>query len=216
MSNIEWTDETWNPTVVPPLPDALGDPLHWRTPRRVFVNSMSDLFHGSVPFEFIAAVFGVMAACPQHTFQVLTKRPERARQFFAWAVEQDRPDGRIQGERSRRDDEGTPGRLECCWQALAHEARVSDSGPLHTKYAADPHGPWPLPNVWLGTSDHVLRQTSRKPRLASAPPDDVLDRMRPLRITEAVLLRLPVKPRHRVAPSTDPAIGEAYLSRSKT
>jgi protein gp37 len=48
----------------------------------VFVNSMSDLFHEDVPFEFITAVFGVMAACPQHTFQVLTKRPERMIEFF--------------------------------------------------------------------------------------------------------------------------------------
>jgi protein gp37 len=70
---------------VPTLPDALGDPLKWRKPARVFVNSMSDLFHDAVPFEFIAAVFGAMAACPQHTFQVLTKRPARAVEFFRWA-----------------------------------------------------------------------------------------------------------------------------------
>jgi protein gp37 len=62
----------------------LDAPLRWRKSRRVFVNSMSDLFHRDVPFEFIAAVFGVMAACPQHTFQLLTKRPERAREWFAW------------------------------------------------------------------------------------------------------------------------------------
>lgn len=67
------------------VPEKLGEPLRWRRPRRVFVNSMSDLFHESVPFEFIAAVFGVMAAAPQHVFQVLTKRPERAVQFFEWA-----------------------------------------------------------------------------------------------------------------------------------
>jgi protein gp37 len=57
--------------------DRLEQPLHWRKPRMVFVNSMSDLFHEDVPDEFIDKVFAVMALCPQHTFQVLTKRPER-------------------------------------------------------------------------------------------------------------------------------------------
>jgi len=57
--------------------DRLTDPLGWRKPCRVFVNSMSDLFHKDVPDEFIDRVFAVMALAPQHTFQVLTKRPER-------------------------------------------------------------------------------------------------------------------------------------------
>lgn len=65
-------------------PDRLDQPLHWRKPRRVFVCSMGDLFHEYVPDEFIAAVFGVMAACPQHTFIVLTKRPERMLKWFDW------------------------------------------------------------------------------------------------------------------------------------
>jgi len=59
--------------------DALGIPLHWRAPRRVFVNSMSDLFHVGISDEFIAEVFAVMALAPQHTFQVLTKRHARMR-----------------------------------------------------------------------------------------------------------------------------------------
>lgn len=54
----------------------LGDPLRWTKPRRIFVDAMSDLFHEDVPAKFIAEVFGVMAGCPQHTFQLLTKRPE--------------------------------------------------------------------------------------------------------------------------------------------
>lgn len=104
---IEWTDATWNPTVgctkVSPgcdhcyaeritrrfratypkgfaltlRPEALDAPRHWRRPRMVFVNSMSDLFHASVPNDYIMRVFDVMVACPQHTFQVLTKRAER-------------------------------------------------------------------------------------------------------------------------------------------
>lgn len=57
----------------------LDKPLRWRKPRRVFVNSMSDLFHEEIPDEYIARVFDVMAEAPQHVFQVLTKRPERMR-----------------------------------------------------------------------------------------------------------------------------------------
>lgn len=58
------------------LPERLGDPLHWRKPCRIFVNSMSDLFHERVPFDFIDKVFAVMALCPQHEFQLLSKRPD--------------------------------------------------------------------------------------------------------------------------------------------
>lgn len=66
------------------IPEHLADPLRWKRPRRIFVNSMSDLFHEKLSNEEIAAVFGVMAAAPQHTFQVLTKRPEGMREFFRW------------------------------------------------------------------------------------------------------------------------------------
>ncbi len=58
-------------------PDALDTPLRWRTPRKVFVNSMSDLFHPRVTDEFIARVWQVMGAAPQHTYQILTKRAPR-------------------------------------------------------------------------------------------------------------------------------------------
>jgi protein gp37 len=60
-------------------PTDLELPKHWRRPRIVFVNSMSDLFHPKVSTQFIAQVFTVMEATPQHTYQVLTKRPKRAR-----------------------------------------------------------------------------------------------------------------------------------------
>jgi len=59
-------------------PDALEVPLRWKRPRMIFVNSMSDLFHKDVPPEYIADCFAVMSKASQHTFQVLTKRPERA------------------------------------------------------------------------------------------------------------------------------------------
>jgi protein gp37 len=58
-------------------PERLDQPLRWRKPRMVFVNSMSDLFHEQVPSTFIYDVFSVMRECPQHIFQILTKRPDR-------------------------------------------------------------------------------------------------------------------------------------------
>jgi protein gp37 len=63
-------------------PDKLDQPLRWKRPRRVFVNSMSDLFHKDVPDEYIACVFTVMARASQHTFQVLTKRHARMRSLL--------------------------------------------------------------------------------------------------------------------------------------
>ena len=71
-------------------PERLKQPLHWRKPRRVFVNSLSDLFHADVSDAYIARVFAVMANAPRHTFQVLTKRPGRMRSLLRsadfWAV----------------------------------------------------------------------------------------------------------------------------------
>lgn len=66
-----WTGE------VRTVPTKLHEPLHWKNPVRIFVDSMSDLFHEDVPEEFILEVWGVMAKCPQHTFQILTKRADR-------------------------------------------------------------------------------------------------------------------------------------------
>lgn len=63
--------------VLRPVPEKLSEPLRWRKPCRIFVNSMSDLFHEDVPDEFIDRVFAVMALATQHTFQVLTKRAGR-------------------------------------------------------------------------------------------------------------------------------------------
>lgn len=106
VTAIEWTEMTWNPvtgctklsqgckhcyaetlskrfwgersfTDVQVHEDRLDQPRKWRKPRTVFVNSMSDLFHEAVSTEFIARVFSVMRECPQHTFQILTKRAER-------------------------------------------------------------------------------------------------------------------------------------------
>jgi protein gp37 len=61
---------------------SLAEPLKWRKPQRIFVNSMSDLFHAGVDDIFLGLVWQVMAECPQHTFQILTKRPARMRSFL--------------------------------------------------------------------------------------------------------------------------------------
>lgn len=74
---VVWTN------LVRTLPDRLDLPLRWRKPRRVFVDSQSDLFHDQVPDEFIARVFAVMAAAPEHTFQILTKRAGRMRSLLS-------------------------------------------------------------------------------------------------------------------------------------
>ena len=69
-------------------PDLIELPKRWREPRLIFVNSMSDLFHEHVPLEFIQRVFATMQDCPQHTFQILTKRSTRLRQLagqMAWS-----------------------------------------------------------------------------------------------------------------------------------
>ena len=81
----QWTTKPWGAQHaaenVQLHPKRLDQPLRWRRPRRIFVNSMSDLFHEQVPDEFIDRVFTVMLLAPHHVFQVLTKRPERMRDY---------------------------------------------------------------------------------------------------------------------------------------
>ena len=72
----------WN-GVVRMVPEHLADPLRWTRPRRVFVNSMSDIFHEALADEDIDTIFAVMLLAPQHAFQVLTKRPERMREYLS-------------------------------------------------------------------------------------------------------------------------------------
>ena len=103
-------------------------PLHVRKPCRWFVDSMSDLFHESVPDEWIDRAFAVMALCPRHTFQVLTKRAERMR---AWATGHD-----LIGRHHRI--------LGDAWGILGHMPKY-DHGDLLRRA-------WPLKNVWLGVS----------------------------------------------------------------
>ena len=71
-------------------PERLDAPGKWRTPRRVFVNSMSDLFHEEVPFEYVRKVFHKMETYDAHIYQVLTKRPERMLEFVEWDKQTER------------------------------------------------------------------------------------------------------------------------------
>jgi len=79
-----WGLDTKNPFAVKLHPEKLEEPLRWKKPSKVFVCSMSDLFHEDVPFSFIEGVFEVMEEACQHTFLVLTKRPARMASFMAW------------------------------------------------------------------------------------------------------------------------------------
>lgn len=142
------------------VPEALDKPLRWRKPRKIFVNSMSDLFHENIPNEYIAAVFGVMAACPLHTFQVLTKRAARMRAWFGWAAKRGE-----QGALLFPDDD-----LDWRIRQLAHvEVRrlgVDMNAGAHQNHG----GPWPLPNVHLGVSaENQETADERIPLLLQCP-----------------------------------------------
>lgn len=113
------------------LPD-LAMPIKLRKPSRIFVADMGDLFFEGNSNEEIAVVFGVMAACQRHTFQVLTKRPERAAEWFKWL------------------GDAALDRIACA----ADEALAALSRAKRAQLFAPGRGPtaWPLPNVHLGVS----------------------------------------------------------------
>jgi len=121
--------------------DELDIPIRRKTPTIWFVNSMSDLFHEDVPFSFIVRVFAVMALCQQHTFQVLTKRPER----MATLTNDPSMPGAIYRQVSRWLDhlDGDPLGSGRTWDEAHRLAEFRGEGERWT---------WPLPNVWLGTS----------------------------------------------------------------
>lgn len=119
-------------------PERLRIPMHWRKPRKVFVCSMADLFHDDVPDDYIASVFGVMAVCPDHPFQVLTKRPTRMRSLLGG-------DFRDQVAEETTELLATtppPGRY---WP-LTFDRTTEDGFNIWGPVA------WPLPNVWVGTT----------------------------------------------------------------
>lgn len=142
------------------LPDRLLEPMRWKTPQRVFVDSMSDLFWGTdadleyarrhgvaepwlVPFHFIDQVFAVMAICPRHTFIILTKRPGRMREYL---------------ESRTTMAGGEMGQVANAIHAIGVMAGLHPMGKLSRPQ-------WPLPNVILGTS------ASTQHELDAALPD---------------------------------------------
>jgi protein gp37 len=157
------------------MEDRLTLPLKWRKPAKIFVNSASDLFHENVPDEWIDRIFAVMALAPQHSFQVLTKRPKRMRAYFErW------PDGAAR------------------FHHVAGEAYKIDPSLPHgaNGWVWDLQKRWPLPNVWLGvTAEDQERADERIPELLATPAArrfvSVEPMLGPVDLTEIVI-------RHRV------------------
>ena len=120
---------------------ALKKPLHWKKPRKIFVCSMSDIF--KAPFEWIDKIFAIAALCPQHTFQILTKRSERMLEYLSWQSAE--PD--IIG-RSHRGQ------------------KIDGVGPIGDYICGFTKQQWPLPNVWLGvTAENQAMADKRRPYL---------------------------------------------------
>ncbi len=126
--------------------EVITKPLSWKLPRRVFVNSLSDLFHKNVKDEWIDQAFAVMALCPQHTFQILTKEPERMLAYMTAGHFTDR-----------------------VYEAARYFGSIDQLVAL-TRLL---HGPDPLralPNVWLGTScEDQKTADERVPLLLQTP-----------------------------------------------
>ena len=131
-------------------PDStLTKPLRWKKPRRIFVNSMSDLFHPAVPDEVIDRVFAVMALCPQHTFQLLTKRSARMREYVSSL------DRAI---------------VKAFAPPHQHPSLDDPHAAFFAVIAPNPIAAWPLPNVWLGVSvEDQTRADERIPDLLATP-----------------------------------------------
>jgi len=209
MTNIEWTDATWNPVrgcsrvsrgcercyaerqamrhagpgrayeglvrevnghpawtgEVRCVTGKLTEPLAWRKPRRVFVNSMGDLFHESVPIEFIDQVFAVMAASPRHTFQILTKRADWMRDYLS---RQDRDEAIGYAAMGLYEQIGDPARGLDRAMTLTHRQGYRPPSALDRCCPPQPH--WPLPNVWLGVSVEDQRAADERiPLLLQTP-----------------------------------------------
>jgi protein gp37 len=125
-------------------PHKMDQPLRWTRPRRIFVNSMSDLFHAEIPDDYIAQVFAVMALAPRHTFQLLTKRHGRMRSLLS--------------------NTGFTAMVRAATHELANEHRLDwpESRPSGWE--------WPLRNVWLGVSVEDQRWADlRIPVLLATP-----------------------------------------------
>lgn len=144
-------------------PEHLDKPLRKKKPTTYFVDSMSDLFLEDFPNEYIAAVFGVMAACPQHRFILLTKRAERLPEWFAW----------VQGGNGYRYN------INAAFRSLVPGKQDRAVFPTQAHGMVEDR-PWPLPNLWLGVSVEnrrhgvpridLLRQVPAAVRVLSIEP----------------------------------------------
>lgn len=124
-------------------PERLPQLLAGGKPKMIFVDSMGDLFHDDVPFEFICAAFAAMAIGERHTYQVLTKRTDRALAFFAWLADQQIP--------------------EALFDAAVKYG--IDSGWMTNGFPG-----WPLPNVWIGASvENQPTADKRIPQVLQCP-----------------------------------------------
>ena len=133
--------------------DLLAKPLHWRRPRRIFVDSMSDLFHEDIDDRFLDRVFAVIAMAPQHTFQILTKRQKRMRNYV-----------------------GAGGRGAAVFDFM----RNSELGFWAGAEKLPPQS-WPLPNVWLGISAEDQKTfDERWPHLRDTPAAKRIVSLEPL------------------------------------
>jgi protein gp37 len=149
----QWTGALWL------LPDVLELPLRRKKPTTYFVNSLSDWAHESIVEseqgrQFLAAMFGVMAATPQHTYQLLTKRPDQARKWFEWA------------RRAVANDQHNEVSvvLNAAWELLSERRRK----PIEATKFVDVA--WPLPNVWIGASvEDQATADDRIPALLGLP-----------------------------------------------
>lgn len=146
------TNGRWNGTIKV-VPEHMADPLRWRRKRKIFVNSMSDLFHADVPLDVIETVFGVMALSHErHIFQVLTKRAEGMRGFMVRAQ-----DGHDRGVH----------------QSSLSAVRAMDALGIAREHAGiwthTERPSWPLPNVWMGVSVEDERVAHRIEDLQATP-----------------------------------------------
>ena len=182
------------------VPERLIEPLHWRKPRRAFVDSMSDLFHKDVPDGHIARVFAVMALARAHTFLVLTKRAERLASVVG---DEDFKDEVLEAI-GRLLDAGE-GVAPEGWSYFRQSQYHSTTGVyLGSEGWWEGELPWPLPNVHLGVSaedqatfdDRVplllkcpaaVRWVSAEPLLGPINCEDYVDELGPLGSTEPPL-----------------------------
>lgn len=145
------------------IPSKLDEPLRWRKPQRIFVNSMSDLFHESLSDEDIDQVFAVMTLAPAHTFQVLTKRPKRMLQYLT-AMDED-------GYRARQRIGLAASGITLEKLAKDHRSNVGMGCMVSGEKGREGElTVWPLPNVWLGTSvEDQATADERIPKLLQTP-----------------------------------------------